>query len=330
MITREEIIELTNEDIVRIYQDLESQFTKREKELAATVLIEKNIGLITSTLKHFTTNKRTSWDELMQAGRYGIFYAAKRYKFNEGTQFHTFAVSQIKAAILDELNKATSNSSNHYMINEKKIKMAIADIQAIKGANYYPNADEIRSCILANRGEDIPTTTIERCMVGSRQNEAQSLDDDNFNHSIPDLTATCEEIVDQQYMKSDVEKALDRLPPAERFVLIHKHGFVNGIEYSDSQIANLMNQQAMFIKMNKGKKISNFIVGKYAKNGELLISRDAKLQVYGQKVSALAKVKEEWNMETISTKAACDFCDEIGDSILRDFFDRKESMDDVI
>ena len=319
--TKEEIREFTNEDIVRIYQDLDHKYTKHEKDLAATVLIEKNIGLITSTLKHYTANKRTSWEELMQAGRTGIYFAAKRYKFDEGTQFHTFAVSQIRAAILDELNRANSNSSNHYMINEKKIKSAIADIQAIKGSNYCPNSDEIRSYILANKGEDIPTTTIERCMVGARQNEAQSLDDADFNYAVPDLTANCEEYIDQQYLKSDIEKALDRLPAAERFVLMHKHGFVNGIQYSESQIANLMNTYGMFVKMNKGKKISNFIVGKYAKNGELLISQDPKLQAYGQKCSSLAKVKEEWNMSTISTDEACAFCDEIGDSILRDFFE---------
>lgn len=325
--TKEEIRSYSNEDLVEIYQNANERYTAHEKELAITVLLEKNIGLIASTLKHFSANKKTTWDELVQAGRCGIFFAAKRYNPASGAQFHTYAVSQIRAAILDEINRSSSNSSNHYLINEKKVKTAISEIQATKGGNYCPSSEEIRSFILVSRGEDIPTTTIERCIMGSRQNDAQSIDDVNFNYAIPDLTANCDEYVDQQYMKSDVERALDKLPAAERFVLQHKYGFINGIKYSDSQIANLMNTYGLYVRLNKGKKISAFIVGKYAKNGELLISRDPKLQTYGQRASSLARLKEEWNMVSVSTEDACDFCDEIGDSILDDSHKLREIAD---
>lgn len=319
MISQKVLNGMSNEDLAMLYQNKENKYTNLERQLAMEALVEKNMALVTSVLKSYTLNARTSWDEMLQAGRIGLFLAADRFDPSLGIQFHTYAVSQIKAAASDEINRSASNgSSNHYATHMKIIKRAIAGIQGEKGSEYKPDAREIRDYIKATTGKDIPISTIDHSIVGLKQADYISLDDENNKNLIvpQDEEDTAEKYMYQAELKEDITEAFRDLPPEEKYALITVLGYPDNNTHTFDQTAKLMNNNPFFIRRHKDKKISAFIVEKYFNNALEILRRNKDLAKYSSKSATFSKIINDCRMEFLpSDEEILDTINEITDNI---------------
>lgn len=71
---------------------------KNGDKAAEEELIQKNIGLVHSTLKHFQ-NSRLEYDDMFQAGCLGLLKAARGFDESKGVMFSTYAVCVISGEI---------------------------------------------------------------------------------------------------------------------------------------------------------------------------------------------------------------------------------------
>ena len=276
-----EMYNLSNEELVAIYQD-ESRSIK-ERDDAVTVLIENNMGLIMNTIKKYNVTYKTSWDYLIQAGRTGIFLAAKRYnpeKYN--TVFATYAVSQIAAAVSDEVNKSACDfGSNHYVANVKEVKRAINEIQVDKGIEYFPTSEEIQQHIRYHFNKVIPKNTIESCIVCINQSEHLSTDVETYQNYLPASTEDdAEAKAIKNAIRTDIQKAVNKLPPEERFAYLLHSGFYDGITRNFFTIAVLMNKRPEFVERHNGRPLTAFFAQKFYNNAIDALQNEPLLKQY--------------------------------------------------
>lgn len=324
MLIKEEYKSMKNEDLVKIYQNEDGSYSVGETRDAINALIENNMGLIMSVIKKYTINHKTTWDDLVQAGRMAIFLAASRYDTSHKTLFHTFAVSQIKAAVSDEINRSASDyTSNHYASHIKMVKRAISEIQNKKGSDYYPEVREIQDHIKIRDGKVISEITINNCLVGIMQSEHLSLDDDNNRAAI--VATDTVSISEQEYraaLKSDIALALSKLPPEEKFAFCMVQGYTDGKLRTFNQVAELMNQSPAFVRRHK-KKITAFFVQKYYNKAVDLLKTDSVMKTYRVRDAVFDRsVVNNWNCSFMQDSEACsvamDICDGIFEGNLPD------------
>ena len=78
-------------------------------------LVESNIKLVVKIANRFSVNAYDK-EDLIQAGLYGLYKAARKYDISKGNKFSTYAVYYIIGAMKDELKKIRFVKENNEVV----------------------------------------------------------------------------------------------------------------------------------------------------------------------------------------------------------------------
>lgn len=316
---------MSNEDLVTVYQDIKNERSALERELAIKILIEHNMGLITSVVKKFNLHYKTKWEDLIDCGKAGLFLAAKRYDPSYDVVFSTFAYSEVHAAVADEINGMISdNSSNHYTSHIKLVKKAIAGLRSVHGDEYMPDANMINVWIKSSTGKDIPVSTIVSCLNGISQIDHLSTDDVNNKNLLASYDQEQAELQEKRLsLRADIELGMRTMTKLEKFVFSARGGlYSDGKIYTFDQIAKMMNKNSEFIMLNNNKKFSAYYVESYYQKAIIKFKSEAVLvKTYETNKESNEYVVAMKNTQFIpaNTDMILDAADDIADAIDNSF-----------
>lgn len=241
---------LSHEEIKEIFTEYNSDISEERKTEIEEYIIDKNVKLISALIKKYFRSYASNpyyMDELMQAGRIGIFNGMKTYNPDKGkfsTFFATYINGQIRATI-SEWNGTTS----HYNAQKNIIDKANTSIQEESGKN------EPLSPIAIKHKTGIQPKTIVQTLNAIELSESIHIEENN-SHAVEALaTTTIEEDVENKIREEIVAAALDKLPILHRLVIHYSFGFDNGKCYGDTATASLLTQKGYSCDPNKVKQI---------------------------------------------------------------------------
>lgn len=241
---------LSHEEIREIFAEYNSDISEKRKTEIEDYIINKNVKLISAMInKYFKSYASNPYyiDELMQAGRIGIFNGMKTYNPDKGkfsTFFATYINGQIRATI-SEWNGTTS----HYSAQKNIIDKANTSIQEESGKN------EPLSPIAIKHKTGIQPKTIVQTLNAIELSESIHIEENN-SHAVEALaTTTIEEDVENKIREEVVTAALAKLPILHRLVIRYSFGFDNGKCYGDTATASLLTQKGYSCDPSKVKQI---------------------------------------------------------------------------
>lgn len=114
-------IDMTNEQLVKLYQETKS---KTEKSDILGILFRKNHGLIVTIAKRYSIATNEAIDDLVQESFFGLAEAVKRFDFEQGVNFSTYAPHWLRQSMrryIDECGTVripTYRNDNIYRLNQ--------------------------------------------------------------------------------------------------------------------------------------------------------------------------------------------------------------------
>lgn len=314
MFKTEEIQTYDNDKLVEMFQS--DDFSRREKNEILKTLISNNMGAITNVIKSYQISHKTSWDELLQAARRGMYFAATRYDKERGNKFITFAMHEIKNAVSDSVNAAAGDyCSNYYSAHMKFVRKAITEIQKEKGESYEPETAEIHDWILTFLHKDIAETTIESCLEGLCQTEHASLENifavSGIDPAFDESKAMQQ--INQMELKRDISLALSQLPEVQRLIVGYNHGLIDGKIYTFDKIAKKLNERPDLVKQNNSKLYSAFYCEKYSKEAISNLQHSNILRHHGKIKEDAAEILSR--PDSISLNSSIEIMDTVNDTL---------------
>lgn len=158
-------------------------------------------------------------DDLFSVGVLGLIHAAKTYDPNVGASFKTYAYTNIKGSILDELRRHDTVPRS---TRDKMKKVEEVTTRLTRELGRVPTPDEIAEAA------QIPVKNLDDLLLSARSTMLFSLNDQEYKISeagglldtLPDGSyANPAELAEKSEIKELLVKALTRLPETERQVV---------------------------------------------------------------------------------------------------------------
>lgn len=146
-----------------------------ENQALRNRLVEHYMPLVSYHAKRISqkTNKRTSPEELMTAGAFGLIDAIDAYDFDRGIKFETFSSHRIRGAMLDELR---SQDWMPRLIRSRNTRLEHAKTSWLGQRGYAPTDDDLCTSMQVDRKEyrKITRDASLACMVSLHQQVAEN------------------------------------------------------------------------------------------------------------------------------------------------------------
>lgn len=220
----------------------------RVKELIQTFYIKDNEKLISHCINKYYPTYTNYYEELMQAGREGIFRALLHYDADSDTKLSTFFSFWIKGEIVHYISKDVHKQSSHYGATMAKINRA-KEVLKSKG-NLNPSVKEIAF------ESGVKPVTVFNALNGESISNSISLTalaSEPDKHTSPLST---EKQVEQDAEMCVLREAVHNLPDIQAKILIMSFGLFGHPKKSDTEIATFFDTTPFLIKKNKKDAIN--------------------------------------------------------------------------
>lgn len=182
-------------------------------------LVENYIGLVDHIVRKMKVNlsSQVTYDELKSHGMLGFLDALKKFDYNRGLQFETYASLRIRGAILDGLRE---NDWVPRSIRDKAKKIEKAYQELEQTYLRSVSDEEIMEHLNMDKPEfyqSLQETSFMNCISLD-----EPIDDEKENTRksiISDSKEMIDDKIDKQHTKDVLSLAIDRLPEKEKLVV---------------------------------------------------------------------------------------------------------------
>lgn len=225
-------------------------------------LITSNLRLVIACSKYYW--QYADANDLIQEGNIGLMKAVQKFDPNKGFKFSTYAVWWIKQYIKRYI------SNNIRMIRlPVHISDALYKIQKVIEEYKMSNNGAMPTIQYISDKTNITKEHIEKYM--NYNTNLQSLDEivfmnyENNDTELYDLIASNqfdnpEELVFKEMQKDYILSAINKLNDREKYIVLYKYGFIDGKEYSLSDLSKILNisrERVRQIEKKALKKMTN-------------------------------------------------------------------------
>lgn len=199
-------------------------------------------------------------EDLMSVGVLGLINAAKTFDPNKGASFKTYAYTNIKGSILDELRRHDSVPRS---IRDKMKKVDEVTDKLIDKTGRVPTPDEIaeKLGITVKAFDDLLLAARTAAIFSIHDSDSKTTEGGGIMDSIADLqTRSPDKIVEQSEIKSLLVDSIKRLPEVERqvvFLYYNKNMLLKEIgvvlDVSESRVCQILSRAHFLLK----KEITN-------------------------------------------------------------------------
>jgi RNA polymerase primary sigma factor len=191
---------------------------------ALTTLVEANLRFVVKIAKQYL-NSGFSFPDLIQEGNIGLMTAAKRFDWNHGVRFSTYACWWIKQAIA----RAVQNKKNLIRLpyrKEESLKKIMRVMVDQPVGSFQLAVDDIAESLSMQRADVIELLGFS-LPVASLDQEYNA-----ENTTLYDLCASESATPDQSYLRSNlidqINHLLSQLEDLERQVISHRYALAGG------------------------------------------------------------------------------------------------------
>ena len=223
-----------------------------------------NLRLVISIAKKYM-GRGIELEDLIQSGNIGLDSAIKRFDISRGLKLSSYASWWIKQAISRYIadNSRTIRVPVH--LSDLVYKFQQFQYKFFEDNNRFPSDDEvmvylnIKETTLCNlkRASESSITSIDTPIADT--------DDCVFGDVIPD-DFSLEEFVEPVFLKDDMQKALKCLDETEKYIILNRFGFVDGIGKTLEEIGNEMG-----ITRERVRQIQNRALKRLRRNSTRLL-----------------------------------------------------------
>jgi len=201
-------------------------------------IVEANLRLVLSISKRYPTSSVMEEMDLVQEGCYGLIHAARRYDYQRGYRFSTYAVWWIRRYIGVAVARDRSQTGFPPGLQEQSsaIRRQISELVAAR--NRYPTSEEIAE------GLDISPAQLGR--VHEAEKGQLSMDysygdeeGNSFGELISSNIETPESAAFREELTSRISTALDTLSQRERTIISLRFGLFDGRPQSLESISRI-------------------------------------------------------------------------------------------
>jgi RNA polymerase primary sigma factor len=230
--------ELNRENLITVEEEYElaTRIQKGDRE-ALNKLVKANLRFVVSVAKQYS-HTPDSLGELIAQGNIGLIEAAETFDPTRGFKFISYAVWSIRKEILNSLTESkTVRLPNHITLDINRSKKAEALLASQLGRD--PSISEIVE-EMHRQGFEMDCEKLS--YIRYAQEKPIPLEPDGVDvefgpiHWLQSEESTTA-LLDKNHTIEYVMKMMDILKPAEKRVVLLKHGFINGDEQSYALIA---------------------------------------------------------------------------------------------
>lgn len=240
-----------------------AQAIKRGDKQAEHELIKANLRFVISCAKQYQ-NRGLSLDDLIAEGNLGLIKAAQRFDDTRGFKFITYAVTWVRQAIMDAIQKYSRTvrmpSNKIQQINE--VRNVTAKLLQENDGNLSPDA------VCQEMGIDLHTYHVLLSANASVSLDKKiSEDDDKTMHDfMVDEGANLENHISEISMKKQLQIALECLTHLEKQIIMESFGLnKEGRELTMNELALKFDYSSERIRQIKQKclqKMKRYLVTK--------------------------------------------------------------------
>lgn len=229
------IFDVETDDIVRKYlkEIGRSCFLTRESEVELAKKIEKgdqdafelfvvsNLQLVVSIAKRYSTACHLKFLDCVQEGNRGLLVAVRKFNWQKGFKFSTYATWWIRQSIRGAINDGdrTIRLPDHVKESHSRLLRVIAELLARFG--YYPSVPEIARHMGVSEEKVITLFDGLHDTKSLQDLLSNNGDDTEFGELIEDeYTQSPEKIVELRKMAKKLQQAINDLPTIEREIFL--------------------------------------------------------------------------------------------------------------
>ncbi|PKU75481.1 RNA polymerase sigma factor sigB [Dendrobium catenatum] len=202
-------------------------------------MIKSNIRLVISIAKNFQS-AGMSLQDLVQEGCRGLLRGAEKFDASKGYKFSTYAHWWIRQSVRKSLSEQSRTIRLPFHMVEATYRVREARKQLYRENGRHPNNEEVAKAagLSMRRLATVLLTPKAPTSLDQKIGFNQSL---KLSEVIADPAAqTSEEILMRQFMKLDLNKALDSLNQREKQVVKSRFGLENGRMNTLQEIGEMM------------------------------------------------------------------------------------------
>lgn len=213
---------------------------KQNNDSAKEQLILSNIKFIYSEAKKINSQK-LPMDDLVIAGIQGLLEAIPKFDMSSNNRFMTFASFWIKKELLEYIYKNSSQLkvSTPKITLANKLRKKYAELSSLTdNSNLLSEAANACNCSV-EEAKELLNATSPCTSLNATYSEDESVSLLNFMES---GSRSPEDLYIEKEEKLELVKAINKLSPAEKDVIIRHNGLFNHPSQTFEEIAKLQNK----------------------------------------------------------------------------------------
>lgn len=242
MANDKEIKEMTD----KLVKEYMATTSAERKNLIADEIIKINDHLIGQCIgKYFPTysGNKQRCDDLMQAGRIGIFYGLEKYDPSISA-FSTFMTTYMRGEMKKVISVEFNETTPHYAPKISAFKRAQESLKE-RGLD-----EENITLLVAETG--MTHREIVNTKDAYEASNAIRYDDPSF-FSERESKERVDKIVEMNFRNRAIEESLKKLPLMHRLIILYAYGFINDKCYKDTTIAHMLQAKGFNVSTAKVK-----------------------------------------------------------------------------
>lgn len=203
-------------------------------------LINANLRLVISVAKKYNSHTGIGLADLIQEGNMGLMHAAKKFDFNKGFKFSTYATYWIKQYISRAIASQGNTIRIPVHIYEANNLINRTSRQMAQELGREPTDEEIYNRLNMSLAEY--TSIVESCKSLLSMDKTINEDEDSdLNELVGDSrTSGIDTNLAQQSVRESIIKVFDTLDEREKMVMIMRFGFDDGYSKTLEEVGEAM------------------------------------------------------------------------------------------
>ena len=203
-------------------------------------LINANLRLVVSVAKKYNSHTGIGLADLIQEGNMGLMHAAKKFDFNKGFKFSTYATYWIKQYISRAIASQGNTIRIPVHIYEANNLINRTSRQMAQELGREPTDEEIYNRLNMSLAEY--TSIVESCKSLLSMDKTINEDEDSdLNELVGDSrTSGIDTNLAQQSVRESIIKVFDTLDEREKMVMIMRFGFDDGYSKTLEEVGEAM------------------------------------------------------------------------------------------
>ncbi|MDJ0624867.1 MAG: sigma-70 family RNA polymerase sigma factor [Candidatus Caenarcaniphilales bacterium] len=252
---------LSAEEEIRLAKDIASDNSEKSKK-ACNKLIQANLRLVVSIAKRYASNSIPLLD-LIQEGNTGLMKAAKKFDYELGYRFSTYATWWIKQAITRSINEKERaiRIPAHVLDQINKLRKTVDKLTREYGRP--PSEQELSSSLDFSMADVKLWKEIENETL-SLESPINKEHEGTLSEVISDLDEkTPESELQHKLLKRDLLKFLNQLEEEERSILELRFGFNRTETYHSieevSKVLDISRDRVRKVEFKALRKLKNIM-----------------------------------------------------------------------